>query len=211
MTATAPDAAATSTWSLTGTGYEFCNCNPGCTCNFSGFPTSSDGSCKAVVANVVTEGRCGDVDLSGVTALAIIDWPQAIHDGGGKAVFVVAPETTEEQIGALSQIYTGALGGEPWSILSTTFEVVGLTKAVITITDRGIDSVVEVEGIGKAEGRSLRNPVTDEPHEAHIVMPDGFIWKDGLCGVGSFEAAAEGLDLRFQDTNWIRYEFEWHN
>lgn len=205
------DAAPTTTWSLSGTGYEYCNCNPGCTCNFSGFPTSSDGSCKAVVANVISEGRCGDVDLSGVTALAIIDWPQAIHDGGGKAVFVVAPETTEEQIGALSQIYTGALGGEPWSILSTTFDVVGLTKAAITINDQGIDSTVEVDGIGKAEGRSLRNPVTNEPHEAHIVMPDGFIWTDGLCGVGSFEASAEGLDLRFEDTNWIRYDFSWHN
>lgn len=37
-------------WRLTGRGYEFCNCQPGCTCNFSGFPTSSDGSCKAAVA-----------------------------------------------------------------------------------------------------------------------------------------------------------------
>ena len=27
---------------LTGTGHEFCNCQPGCTCNFSGFPTSAD-------------------------------------------------------------------------------------------------------------------------------------------------------------------------
>jgi hypothetical protein len=205
------DAAPTTAWALTGTGYEFCNCNPGCTCNFSGFPSSADGSCKAFVANVVSEGRCGDVDLSGVTALAILDWPHAIHDGGGKAVFVVTPETTEEQVGALSQIYTGAFGGEPWSILSTTFEVAELVRAPITITDKGIDSTVEVEGIGKGTGRSLRNPVTDEPHEAHIVMPDGFIWKDGLCGVGSFDAAAEGVSLRHSDTNWIRYEFDWHN
>jgi hypothetical protein len=205
------DAAPTTTWTLSGTGYEFCNCNPGCTCNFSGFPSSADGSCKAFVTNVIREGRCGDVDLAGVTALAILDWPHAIHDGEGKAVFVVTPEATDEQVGALSQIYTGALGGEPWSILSTTFEVAGLVRAPITITDRGIDSTVEVEGVGKGTGRSLRNPVTDEPHEAHIVMPDGFIWKDGLCGVGSFDAAAEGVSLSHSDTNWIRYEFDWHN
>jgi hypothetical protein len=53
--------------------------------------------------------------------------------------------------------------------------------------------------------------VTDEPHEAHITLPDGFIWRDGLCGVGSFDAAAEGVELSFSDTNWIRYEFSWHN
>ena len=201
----------TTLWSLQGVGYEFCNCAPGCTCNFGGFPSSADGSCRALVANVITEGRCGDVDLSGVTAIAVLDWPHAIHDGGGRAVFIVTPETTEEQIGALSQIYTGALGGDPWAILGTTFEVVGLTKAPITIAANGIESTVTAEGLGSAQGRSLRNPITGDPHEAHITLPDGFIWKDGNCGVGTFEVAAEGISLGFTDTNWILYDFDWHN
>ena len=76
---------------LRGKGYEFCSCQPGCTCNFSGFPTSADGSCKAFVGNVIEDGRCGDVDLSGIAAIAVIDWPHAIHDGGGRAVFIVPP------------------------------------------------------------------------------------------------------------------------
>lgn len=208
---TTTDTEPTTRWSLTGVGYEYCNCSPGCTCNFSGFPSSSDGSCKAFVANVIQEGSCGEVDLAGVTAVAIIDWPQAIHDGNGRAVFVVAPETTDDQIGALSQIYTGALGGMPWEILGTTFEVAGLVKAPINVSEAGIDSAVEIEGVGQAQGRSLRNPVTDEPHEAHITLPDGFIWTDGNCGVGSFSASAEGVELDFTDTNWIRYEFNWTN
>jgi hypothetical protein len=208
---TTTDAEPTTRWSLSGVGYEYCNCNPGCTCNFSGFPSSSDGSCKALVANVIREGRCGDVDLAGVTAVAIIDWPHAIHDGNGRAVFVVAPQTTDEQIGALSQIYTGALGGMPWEILGTTYEVAGLVKAPIQISEAGIDSAVEIEGVGRAQGRAMRNPVTDEPHEAHITLPDGFIWTDGNCGVGSFSVSAEGLALDFTDTNWILYEFNWTN
>lgn len=208
---TTTDAGPTTRWNLSGVGYEYCNCNPGCTCNFSGFPSSSDGSCKALVANVIREGRCGDVDLAGVTAVAIIDWPHAIHDGNGRAVFVVAPETTDDQIGALSQIYTGALGGMPWEILGTTYEVVGLVKAPINVSEAGIDSALEIEGVGQARGRAMRNPVTDEPHEAHITLPDGFIWTDGNCGVGSFNAAAEGVALDFSDTNWIHYEFNWTN
>ena len=204
--------APTTTWALSGVGYEFCNCLPGCTCNFSGFPTSADNSCKAMVTNVITSGHCGDVDMAGAKAVAILDWPKAIHDGNGKAVFVVDPATTnQDQTDALAQICTGQLGGEPWSILSTTFEVVGLVQATITITDNGIESSVNVEGVGQAAGRSLRNPVTDEAHEAHIVMPEGFIWNDGLCGVGSFKAAAEGVSLEFSDSNWIRYDFDWHN
>jgi hypothetical protein len=70
-------------WRIAGKGYEFCNCQPGCTCNFNGFPTSPDGSCKAAVVNQITSGHCGDVDLAGVTTLAILDWPKSIHDGGG--------------------------------------------------------------------------------------------------------------------------------
>jgi hypothetical protein len=45
--------------------------------------------------------------------VAILDWPSAIHDGGGKAVFVVPEEVTEEQLGAMAQIFTGQLGGMP--------------------------------------------------------------------------------------------------
>ena len=196
-------------WHLRGKGYEFCNCAPGCTCNFSGFPSSTDGSCKAFVGNFIEEGRCGDVDLSGVKAIAILDWPKAIHDGGGKVVFVVEPETTEEQIGCLAQIYTGALGGNPWGILGTTYEVAGLVKARITAEGSGLAITLNAEGVGTGTGAGFKNPVTGEPHEAQIVLPDGFIWQKGECGVGSFTAKAEGLDLAFKDSNWICYEFDW--
>lgn len=211
MTATVPDSTSRTSYRLRGVGYEVCNCDPGCTCNSSGFPTSADNSCKAMVANVITEGRSGDVDLSGVTAVALLDWPKAIHDGNGRAVFVVTPETTDEQIGELANTYTGAYGGLPWEILGTTFQVAGLVKAPITIEAEGLRATVRVEGVGEASGDHLENPVTGERHEAHIVLPDGFIWTKGECGVGSYRAAAEGLDLSFQDTNWILYDFDWSN
>lgn len=206
-----PEVPTRTAWRLQGKGYEFCNCAPGCTCNFSGFPSSQDRSCKALVANVIEAGHCGDVDLAGVKAVALIDWPKAIHDGGGKVVFVVAPETTEEQIGALAQIYTGALGGQPWEILGTTYEVAGLVKAPITVSGSGLDITVGIEGVGQASGRYFANPVTGERHEAHVVLPDGFIWRKGECGVGSFDATAEGVDLHFTDSNWILYDFDWSN
>jgi hypothetical protein len=53
-------------WKLRGKGYEFCNCDFGCGCNFGGFPNSEDGSCRALVGLNIAEGSCGDVDLSGV-------------------------------------------------------------------------------------------------------------------------------------------------
>jgi hypothetical protein len=201
----------TTAWRLKGTGYEFCNCQPGCTCNFSGFPTSPDGSCKAAVANTFEEGHCGDVDLAGVTALAIIDWPKAIHDGGGKVVFVVPPGVSDDQLNALAQIYTGQLGGLPWSILGTTYEVAGVVRAEIELDESGMNSGFRVPGVGEAKGTTLKNPVTGEDHTVAITIPNGFIWEEGRCGVGSFDVEAEGIHLSFQDSNWIHYDFDWSN
>jgi hypothetical protein len=198
-------------WHLKGRGYEFCNCAPGCGCNFHGFPTSADGSCRAMVGNDIVEGSCGDVDLSGVKAIAVINWPKAIHDGNGKAAFIVAPETTDEQIECLSQIYTGQLGGDPWGILGTTYQVAGLVKAPISFEGTGVTATMTAEGVGRATGDTFKNPVTGEPHQAQIVLPEGFIWKKGECGIGSFQVEAEGMRLDFTDTNWIFYEFDWSN
>jgi len=198
-------------WRLKGVGFEFCNCQPGCTCNFSGFPTSPDGSCKAAVANSIDEGHCGDIDLSGIDAVAILDWPSAIHDGGGKAVFVVPEEVTEEQLGAMAQIFTGQLGGMPWEILGTTFEIAGVVRAPVNITHNGIESGFSIPGVGEAKGTTMRNPVTGEAHGAAIVLDEGFIWKKGDCGQGSFHVEAEGIELEFTDSNWILYDFDWTN
>jgi hypothetical protein len=198
-------------WRISGKGYEFCNCQPGCTCNFSGFPTSSDGSCKAAVGNVINEGRCGDVDLGNITAVAIIDWPGPNHEGNGKAVFVLPPSVTDEQVDCLAKIYTGQLGGLPWAILGTTYSVAGLVRAEVEIIDDGMNSGFRIPGVGEAQGTTLKNPVTGEDNVVSIVLGTGFIWKKGDCGQGSFHVEAEGVSLDFQDSNWILYDFDWSN
>jgi len=142
---------------------------------------------------------------------ALLDWPKAIHDGGGKAVFVVPESVTDEQLGLLAQIFTGQLGGMPWEILGQTFVVAGVVRAEVEIDDAGIESGFRIPGVGEAKGTSLRNPVTNEPHGVSIVLDTGFIWKQGDCGQGSFSVEAEGISLSFKDSNWIRYEFDWTN
>jgi hypothetical protein len=159
----------------------------------------------------IKTGSCGNVDLSGARSLAIIDWPKAIHDGNGKAVFVVEPSTTDDQIEALSQICTGQLGGLPWELLGPTFQVIGLEKAKITIEGRGLKRMLRAEGIAEAQGDAFRNPVTGEEHSVNVDLPTGFIWTRGQCGQGTFKAKAGGLSLNFKDTNWILYDFNWSN
>lgn len=205
-----PTAAATR-WTLNGTGYEYCNCDFGCGCNFGGFPNSKDGSCRALVGLTIASGSCGDVNLSGVKCAAIVDWPKAIHEGNGKCVFVVDPATTDKQIDVLAQIFTGKLGGMPWELLGPTFAVVGLEKATIKIEGTGRKSVFTIEGIGEGRGDTFKNPVTGEDHLANIDLPDGFIWKRGECGQGSFSAKASGVAIGAEKSNWILYKFDWSN
>jgi hypothetical protein len=203
--------ATTTRWALRGQGYEYCNCAFGCGCNFGGFPSSKDGSCRAFVGLRTTRGACGDVQLAGVKCAAILHWPKAIHEGNGKCAFVVDSATTDEQIEALAQIFTGKLGGMPWELLGPTFEVVGLVKARITIEGEGRKSTFKAEGVGEGRGDSFKNPVTGEEHLANVDLPDGFIWKKGECGEGTFRASANGVSVSGEKSNWIFYEFDWSN
>jgi hypothetical protein len=198
-------------WQMSGHGYEFCNCDFGCGCNFGGFPNSKDGSCQALVGFTVSRGRCGDVDLSGVKGAALVVWPKAIHEGNGKAAFIVDPTTSDTQVEALSQIFTGQLGGLPWELLGPTFKVVGLVKAKITIEGSGRKSTFRIEGVGEGRGDTLKNPVTGEDHLVNVDLPEGFIWKKGETGQGSFRASAAGISIAFDKTNWIYYNYDWSN
>lgn len=204
-------ATATATrWALKGNGYEYCNCDFGCGCNFGGFPNSKDGSCRALVGLHILSGSCGDVDLADVKCAAIVDWPKAIHEGNGKCVFVVDPATTDKQIDVLGQIFTGKLGGLPWELLGPTFQV-GLEKVPITNSGKGRKSTFTAGTIAEGRGDAFKNPVTGEEHLANVDLPDGFIWKKGECGEGSFRASAAGVSVAAEKSNSIFYEFDWSN
>ena len=187
-------------WHMRGTGYEFCNCDFGCGCNFGGFPNSADGSCRALVGMHIAEGACDGVSLAGVKCASIVAWPKAIHEGNGRCVFVADPSTSDAQIEVL-----------PWELIGPTLEVVGLEKKTITITGTGIKSRFLIDGIGEGRGDSLKNPVTGEDHTAIVELPTGFIWTRGHCGQGDFHVKAGPLALDFDKTNWIHYEFDWSN
>ncbi len=88
---------------------ETCNCDPGCNCNFGGFP--DHGSCEALIGLQVSEGNFGDVDLSGMKAVLAIKWPKAIHEGEGAAAVFIDESASEQQVQGLATVLTGQAGG----------------------------------------------------------------------------------------------------
>jgi hypothetical protein len=198
-------------WQMRGAGYEFCNCDFGCGCNFGGFPNSKNGGCHALVGMHIASGVCGTVTLDDIKCAALVKWPKAIHEGNGKCVFIVDPATTDPQVQALAQIFSGSLGGLPWELLGPTMQVIGLEKKKITITGTGVKSTFHIDGIGEGKGEAFKNPVTGEDHHAVVDLPNGFIWTRGNCGEGSFRVKAGELSLEYAKTNWIFYQFDWNN
>ena len=171
-------------WRLTGVHLEFCSCNPGCDCNFSGFPNSPEGNCEAFLCEVVEHGTFLDVDLSGTAIAWALWWPGAIHQkrGRGHAYIDCA---TDEQFEALASIVRGEEGYAYFEIFNSTFdEPTSVERARVEVTLDGRRSSFRVEGVGGAAMEPLRSPVTGAENDVRIVKPDAFIWKDGEIAKG---------------------------
>ena len=68
-------------WHIKADYVEACNCDYGCPCNFSGFPTG--GSAETLVLYHIQLGNYGDVKVDGLDVVIAYSWPKAIHEGNG--------------------------------------------------------------------------------------------------------------------------------
>ena len=125
-------------------------------------------------------------------------WPKAIHEGNGKAAFIVDPATTDKQVEALSQIFTGQLGGMPWELLGPTFEVAGSREGRRSPSRAAGEKARSASRAWARGVANLKNPVNGEDHIVNVDLPTGFIWKKGEAGQGSFHASAAGLSVELQ-------------
>ena len=194
-------------WKIKAKYYEACNCELGCPCNMSGFP--SHGKCEGAIAFQVTEGEREGVDLAGVKVAAAVKWPGAIHEGNGQEVVFI--DATDEQRDALLPILTAEDPGLPWEILvATVSEVHGPFFETIEITDNGNDSVIRVGDKYNVEMTSFSDPVSGEKHEVHMVLPNGFIFTDGHIGTTSVNRIdADGVSFDHAGKNAYYSEVEW--
>jgi hypothetical protein len=171
-------------WRITGTYLEFCNCDPGCGCNFRGVPSSPEGNCQAVISHLVESGSFDGVDLVGAKASWALWWPGPIHDKGGRGHAYIDAKT-DEQFEALSRIWRGEEGYGLFEIFNSTLdEPTAVDRATIELTVDGRRSRVAIEGVTQNAMTPLTNPVTGEENEVRIVKKSGFIWRDGEIAQG---------------------------
>jgi len=129
----------------------------------------------------INEGNYGSVNLAGVKAVLAAKWPKAIHEGHGQAAVFVDQSASPQQVEGLGSILSGKAGGLPWEVLATTIESIeGPILKPIEMTIDGRRSSFRIPEILEASLTPLKNPVTGEETEVHIVFPKGgLIWNDG--------------------------------
>ena len=156
---------------------ETCNCDFGCPCNFSGYPT--DGHCEALVAYHIKKGRYGKTRLDGLDVIYAAAWPHAIHQGGGSLRLYISEGASAEQRAALVRIFSGrAKGTGPFELFGNTMSAFDdPVFAPIEMTIDGRRSSFRVPGHLDVALAPFTNPVSGEVQDIRVNMPKGFIFR----------------------------------
>lgn len=164
-------------WYIKSDYVETCNCEYGCPCNFSGFPTY--GNCNAIVLFHIRSGSYGNTKLDSLDFIVAESWPKAIHEGNGTALLLVSSKADEEQRRALIQIASGqAKGDGPFALFAGMFSRLLDPQFVdINVKIDGRKTTFSVPDIINVETEGFKNPVTGEEQDTKIQLPKGFIFK----------------------------------
>jgi hypothetical protein len=164
-------------WELKVDYVETCNCDYGCPCNFSGFPT--DGFCEALVGYHVRQGHFGRTKLDGLDVIYAAAWPKAIHQGGGTLRLYVSEGASAEQRDALVRIFSGqAKGSGPFELFAGT--MAGVEEPVFTAIEFRADgrrSSFRVPNVCEVALAPFTNPVSGEMQDVRLNLPKGFIFR----------------------------------
>jgi hypothetical protein len=164
-------------WELKVDYVESCNCDFGCPCNFSGYPTN--GFCEALVGYHVRQGRFGRTRLDGLDVIYAVAWPKAIHQGGGTMRLYVSESALPEQRDALVRIFSGrAKGSGPFELFAGTMaEMQEPVFTPIEFRADGRQSGFRIPGVCEVSLTPHTNPVSGEVQDVRLNLPKGFIFR----------------------------------
>ena len=140
-------------WKLAGTYFEACNCNIACPCTFLSAPTT--GECKALVGWHIDNGNFENINLSGFNVAMAIHAPGHMLEVKWQAALYLDETASEEQQKALTQIFTGQVGGHPAMLVSFVGEVLGIKSAPIEYEAKGKQRRLKIPDVLETEIEAL--------------------------------------------------------
>jgi hypothetical protein len=163
------------TWTIRGSYFESCNCDPICPCRRIDGVTggrSTHGVCTGVLSWLIEEGEADGVDLAGLPVALAVRYDDDEPGSPWSWILYLDARTSAEQREALRAIFTGALGGDalkhfPWSWKASELLAVRAVEIDVDHTRRRqrlrIRDLVRVE---------IRGAYDDgEPHAVTCVIP----------------------------------------
>ena len=137
---------ATPKWVLKADYVDACCCDLACPCLFGGSPTHD--YCKGATLVEIREGRYGQVDLAGVTVLAV-------YNSGEWIKFFVSDNATEVQMDAVVEFLPEAEGFFEAPVRDVRRQPISVkrTEDRVTITTEG--TFIELELIRNAHGEPI--------------------------------------------------------
>jgi len=182
-------------WSIEADYLQACNCDYGCPCEFNAPPTR--GFCDGMGAWRITDGKFGDISLSGLGLAFAASWPKAMHEGNGTVCIFVDEKANSAQREALLAIARGKAGGLPFEIIASTIsKVLDPHFVPFRFNLKGRNSSVTIGNAFAISLGPILNPVTREPESLRVEHGTGFIFKNAEC-VSAEEARVAAGELNF--------------
>ena len=139
---------ASDNWSIKGNYFESCTCDLICPCITLKPPTT--GTCTALLGWHIDEGHLDDLEINDLNVSLFLQAPGLLTEGGFKVALYVDERASEAQFDAISQMWTGQLGGHLAVVASLVGEVISVKQAPIAYSIDGKTRSLKVgDGIGE--------------------------------------------------------------
>lgn len=158
-------------WNLRGTFYENCSCDAICPCTWSNMarPATND-DCRAALLFDIESGDVGGTDVSGTSVLMVIQTPPMMLEGNWKAGLVIDDKASDEQVAALSGVFSGAMGGPPGALAPLLGEFLGVERLPVSVTSEGNRHHVVIGDVADYQLTKHVTPDGDQVQLTNIIV-----------------------------------------
>jgi len=192
---------------LQGSLLEVCTCNVLCPCWIGEDP--DNGTCDSVVAYRVDTGSINGIDVAGLTLAVGVHIPGNVLKGNWRVMVFVDERATSQQEQALTQAFSGKLGGPLADFAQLFGEVVGVQRTPITFeVEQGKGRLLVGTGI-EAELEPYRG-TTGAPTTLHDTIFSTIAGAPAYVGKApkfKMSNSALGTNLDIQNHNAIQGSF----
>ena len=191
----------TPSWRITGDWFDNCSCAVACPCTFAQAPDNN--FCEHVLFWHIREGHFGEVELNGRCVVQVGSFEGNLWDSDarGRAGIIIDDRASDVQADAISQIFSGNVGGW-WAKIGELFtrvaEFLGAERAKITFEIAPDQSRwgVDIPGKVKAWAKALSGPTSTPGEPPRMTSAPGsemgpgqiVTWgKSTVCKVDAFD------------------------